>query len=119
MPTEEKMDRFLVIFFVFLAVFHFCFAPYSKYGSKIVLPNALLLTFFNPMFANYVHASLFTLVNVKLLFDQNVANLPQNATGIVRILEMFKIWVFSKKKYGFFEKKLEFFFKSIKVASLR
>ena len=76
---------------------------------------------FNLMFANCVHAtsaSLFTLLSVKIIFDQIVANLPQNnATGIERTLKTFKIWFFWKNRWVFW-KKLEFFSKSIKVANL-
>ena len=56
-------------------------------------------------------AILFTLLNAKLFFHQIVANLPENATGIVRILRTFKIWGFFGKIDGFFEKKTCFFFK--------
>ena len=51
----------------------------DKYESKIFLSNEPFPTFFNPMFANCVHAtsaSMFTLLNVKLFFDQIVAYLP-------------------------------------------
>ena len=64
------------------------------------------------MFADCVHAtsaSFFTLLNVKLFFDQIVANLPCNATGIIRILKTFKIWVFLEKQIGFLKKNLNFF----------
>ena len=60
------------------------------------------------MFGNCVHitsARLFTLLNVKLFFDHILANLPWNATGIVRNLKTFKIWVFFEKADGFFLKK--------------
>ena len=64
------------------------------------------------MFAICVHAtsaSMFTLLNVKLFFDQTVANLPYKAPEVLRFLKTFEIWVFFEKKDGFFEKNLNFF----------
>ena len=52
--------------------------------------------FFNRMFSNCIHvntptsAFLFTSER-EIIFKQIVANLPQNATGIVRTLKTFKI----------------------------
>ena len=56
----------------------------------------------------------YTILSIALtfvhVFHQIVALLPQNATEIVRFLKTLKIWVFfSKKKIGFFSKKIEFF----------
>ena len=67
------------------------------------------------MFANCVHAKrqhghFCSRLNVKLFFHQIVAQLPYYATGIVRILKTFKIWVFFRKIDGFW-KKNDFFFK--------
>ena len=48
-----------------------------------------------------------------------IAEIPEiAATEIVRFLEKFKILVFFGKIDGFFEKKLEFFPKSLNVATL-
>ena len=92
--------------------FTFYFAPYSEeYESKIFLSNGPFPMFFYPMFANCVHAisaSLLTLLNVKIIFDQFLAKLLWNATEIVRFLKTFEIWVFFEKIIEFFEKKLEF-----------
>ena len=89
------------------------FAPYSqKYESEIFHSFGPFPTFFYPMFANCVHAtsaSMFTLLNVKLIFDQIVANSPKNAPEIVRFQITFETCVFFEKIDGFLEKKLEFF----------
>ena len=71
----------------------------------------------NPMFANCLHAKCqhrqyCSGLNVILIFHQILANLPQNATGIVRNFKTFKIWVSLEKK--FFEKKSWFFIKIAK-----
>ena len=63
------------------------------------------------MFANCVHAtsaSLLTFLNMKICLDQIVANLPQNATEVVKFLETFKMWVFFEKLDGVFGKNLNF-----------
>ena len=49
-------------------------------------------------------------------FHQIVANLPWNATELVRFLETFEIWVFLGKIDGLFRKKTLKFFKIAKCS---
>ena len=80
-----------------------------------------LRRFFNPMFANCVHAkpaSLFTLLYVKIFFDQVVANLPQKETEIVKFRKTFKIWVFYWKNGWVFRMKPWILSLSLNVANL-
>ena len=93
------------------------FAPYLYYGSEIFLSNGCV---FYPMFANCVHANIGSLFTSERenSFHQYVANLPYNATEIVRFLKTFKIWVFLKKINGFSEKKFWIFSKSLKFENL-
>ena len=50
-------------------------------------------------------------VSVRELFHRIVANLPQNATGLVRIFKTFQNWCFLEKKMFFSKRKLVFFSK--------
>ena len=63
------------------------------------------------MSGNWVHDVRSRFWTWNFFFHQCVANLPQNATEIERFLKTFKFWVFFQKIDGFFEKKLENFFK--------
>ena len=63
-------------------------------------------------------ASLFTFRKVKVFIHQNVANLPYKGTETDRFLKTFKLLVFYEEINGFFEKKLNFFSNSLKLANL-
>ena len=48
-------------------------------------------------------------LNMLLFFHQTVANLPQNATAMERILKTFKIWGYFWENVFFSKKNLEYF----------
>ena len=70
--------------------------------------------FFYPMFANWARAK--NDVGSRFWKWKFVAKIAE--TEIARYFKTFKIWVFFEKIDGFFEKKLEFYSKSLKMASL-
>ena len=77
--------------------------------------------FYYSIFANYVRAtsaSTFMLLNVKLFFDQIVANLPKTVPETKRFLKTFETLVFFEKRDGFLDKKTWTFSISTKVANL-
>ena len=78
----------------------FCAVFLRIWKQNLPLKWAIFDVVFYPMFPNCAHATsagMFTLLNVKLFFDQIVENLLQNAPEVVRFLKTFHIWVFLKK----------------------
>ena len=100
-------------------VWLFC-AIFEIWIQNVPLKSAISTFFVNPMFTNCVHATsirLFTQPNVNISFEQIVAILPWNATGLVGNLKTFNFWVFLET-VGFFKENWTFFWISRKAANL-
>ena len=98
---------------IFMKKTIFYFAPYLYYGSKIIRSNGSYPTFFSPMFANCVHASIGSLFTSEreIFFSPNCSRfavecdwnskISQNVQNLFFFFE--KRWVFRKKSLNFFK----------------
>ena len=92
-------------------LWRYYFAPYLKYGSKILLSNGLLLTFFNSMFANCVHTKMMFIhvSDREIYFSQNCSKFAVKCNWNSKKSQNVQTLVFWKKKCFFRKKMLKIF----------